>query len=389
MAGRLLAAFLMALILVLAAAHGAAALSHLRRGDTGERVVKLQKDLTALGFRPGRADGLFGSQTEQAVMAFQREANLGADGIAGPRTLQALAEAIAALRKGTETRHGHQIHVVARGETLRLIADLHGVPVSALAAANGIPNPDQIYAGQRIVIPAARTTGSVPDPQPPSRPRDPPARGLPPQEPLPQDPPPQDPRQETTAPVPGKRIALTFNDGPDPQHTPEILSVLGRTAAKATFFVVGADASREPDLVRRMVAEGHDVGNHSYSHRDMAYLTEQQVAWEIERTARLVAEITGKRTRYFRPPFGSLTAGVLRGTARQGHTLVLWSNATLTGMTAPDSASLLEGLTSIAYNKAIFMLHGTSAHTVAVLPALIERLQGMGYELVTLSELAQ
>ena len=117
----------------------------------------------------------------------------------------------------------------------------------------------------------------------------------------------------------GRRVALTFDDGPDPQRTPAVLDLLARQGVRATFFVVGARAEAHPELVRRMVAEGHVVGNHSYTHswrfplRSLGRTME-----ELCRTGEVLHRITGRQPRLFRPPFGVTNPTIARAVRRLG-----------------------------------------------------------------------
>src|SRR5205085_11172613 len=99
-------------------------------------------------------------------------------------------------------------------------------------------------------------------------------------------------------------IALTFDDGPDPEWTPRILETLARRDVPATFFVVGERAKRAPDVVRTIAAAGHDLGNHSWSHPNLWFCTPSRTAAEIDPTQDLLADLTGTAPRYFRPPWG-------------------------------------------------------------------------------------
>jgi peptidoglycan/xylan/chitin deacetylase (PgdA/CDA1 family) len=121
-----------------------------------------------------------------------------------------------------------------------------------------------------------------------------------------------------------RRIALTFDDGPNPPHTEAILEVLARHAARATFFMVGQSAERHPDLVRRMLAAGHEIGNHTMHHAIVAWRTPAVVEREIgEAQAALVA--AGARPRWFRAPHGFKSPFLRRALRRHGLSLVAWT----------------------------------------------------------------
>ena len=98
---------------------------------------------------------------------------------------------------------------------------------------------------------------------------------------------------------------LTFDDGPDPKYTPQILDILKTAGVKATFFLVGSRAELYPDLVRRIVREGHEVGNHTYTHPNVGLIADSQVKVELNATQRLIEAICGRSTTLFRPPYNA------------------------------------------------------------------------------------
>lgn len=123
------------------------------------------------------------------------------------------------------------------------------------------------------------------------------------------------------------RIYLTFDDGPSPETTPYLLELLAEENMKASFFLIGKEIEKHPDLVRKIAEGGHSIGNHSYSHQFMPGLKVQQIEQEIEKTNKLVEEVCGQRPKNFRPPFGFMdkkTAAVLRDLSMHP---VYWSQA--------------------------------------------------------------
>ncbi|MBR7109326.1 MAG: polysaccharide deacetylase family protein, partial [Akkermansia sp.] len=105
--------------------------------------------------------------------------------------------------------------------------------------------------------------------------------------------------------VPGNYVAITFDDGPSPALTPKVLDILKRHGAAATFFVLGDNASRNSSILARAAAEGHEIGNHTFSHINMKTTAREQVCSEISRTNSIIQAATGKRVRVMRPPYGS------------------------------------------------------------------------------------
>ncbi len=118
---------------------------------------------------------------------------------------------------------------------------------------------------------------------------------------------------------------LTFDDGPDPEQTPRLLDALAEHGVAATFFVVGSRARRHPVIVRRIAAEGHAVGNHTFTHPDPARITARRLLAEVRHTGGLLADLMGRETTLFRPPYGRVSAPQLVGLWRAGQAVVLWS----------------------------------------------------------------
>jgi peptidoglycan/xylan/chitin deacetylase (PgdA/CDA1 family) len=131
-----------------------------------------------------------------------------------------------------------------------------------------------------------------------------------------------------TAPALARELALTFDDGPNPKCTPRLLDVLGEHEVKATFFMLGVRAQTEPELVRRVAAEGHLIGNHSWSHPNLARTGTQRVREELTRTSETLEQITGERVKYFRPPFGARRPVVFRIARELGLRVVTWNAMT-------------------------------------------------------------
>ena len=122
-----------------------------------------------------------------------------------------------------------------------------------------------------------------------------------------------------------RHVALTFDDGPDPAKTPRLLDALAEADVRAVFFVIGQRAVKYPDVLRRIHAAGHCVGNHSWSHRWMPGLSSARIADEIDRCQKAVADITGAMPKFARPPYGQRDFRYYRVLAERGITPVLWS----------------------------------------------------------------
>jgi peptidoglycan/xylan/chitin deacetylase (PgdA/CDA1 family) len=139
-------------------------------------------------------------------------------------------------------------------------------------------------------------------------------------------------------------LALTFDDGPNPAWTPRLLEILAGHDVRATFFMLGSRAEAEPALVRRMIAAGHRVGNHSWSHANLALAPQKRILEELARSKSALEQITGAPVRYFRPPFGARRPAVLRAARSLGLVPVLW-NAMTSDWREPSTDAIVKRLT--------------------------------------------
>ncbi len=188
------------------------------------------------------------------------------------------------------------------------------------------------------------------------------------------------------------RLALTFDDGPDPEHTPKVLEVLRAAGVRATFFVVGERAARARDLIREMAAAGHEVENHTWSHSNLWLCGPRRTAREISRVQELVAELTGRRPRFFRPPWGMVNLAVFPTLRRLGMRCVLWSNQP-EGLRPVAPEEMASRVIRGASPGAIVDLHdaegvrGAPGRLLEALPPMLEGLGAAGYACVSLAEL--
>ncbi|WP_459503215.1 polysaccharide deacetylase family protein [Bacillus sp. C1] len=190
----------------------------------------------------------------------------------------------------------------------------------------------------------------------------------------------------------GKKIALTFDDGPDDYYTPKILDLLGNKKVPATFFVVGQQIQWCPSMLKRIEKEGHALGNHSWSHPKLTHLTTSQIKEEILRTENEIIKLTGEKTTLFRPPYGEFTTADLNFISELGYKLIMWSVDTLdwTGLSAEEIISIVRRDLSpgaIVLQHSLKMSPGILDGTVNALPVLIDELLAKGYEFVTVDRL--
>jgi len=128
-----------------------------------------------------------------------------------------------------------------------------------------------------------------------------------------------------TAPARPGEIALTFDDGPNPTWTPKLLDILASHDVRATFFLLGARAKAEPELVRRIAAAGHVIGNHTWSHPNLARSSSDVIREQLKRTQEMLQQITGAPVKFFRPPYGARRPAVFRIAREMGLEPVLWN----------------------------------------------------------------
>jgi peptidoglycan/xylan/chitin deacetylase (PgdA/CDA1 family) len=152
--------------------------------------------------------------------------------------------------------------------------------------------------------------------------------------------------QALIAPSRPGEVALTFDDGPNAIWTPRLLDILSSNDIKATFFLLGSRAQTEPALVRRIAAAGHLIGNHSWSHLNLALTSASRVREELTRSSQVLEQITGAPAKYFRPPFGARRPYVLRTARSLGMVPVLW-NAMTSDWKEPSSDRIVERLTKM------------------------------------------
>lgn len=199
------------------------------------------------------------------------------------------------------------------------------------------------------------------------------------------------------------KVALTFDDGPDPTWTPKVLDILKQKGAVATFFVIGENAAASPDLVLEIVADGNELGNHSYTHPNISALPRAVAKLEINATQRVIEAITGRSMRLFRPPFLGDSEPTTRAEvdpidlAQSMGYVTVGLKVDPNDWMRPDAETIvqrvIDGVTSTdpETRGEIVLLHdagGDRSQTVQALPTLIDALRAKGFQLVTVSDLA-
>ncbi len=186
-------------------------------------------------------------------------------------------------------------------------------------------------------------------------------------------------------------IALTFDDGPNPPYTSEILNILQRYSIKASFFCVGQNAQNYPELVNQEYREGNVVGNHTWNHPYLPYLAPASLIWQFTTTAHMLQHTTGVYPSFFRPPYGAFNQITLKYLNSYGLSVFLW-NDDPQDWARPGVRLIVSRALAEASNGGIILMHdggGDRSETVAALPIIIEALRARGYNFVTLKQLAE
>lgn len=186
----------------------------------------------------------------------------------------------------------------------------------------------------------------------------------------------------TRGPSRSRSLCLTFDDGPHPETTPRVLDVLAREQTRATFFVVGREAERYPEIVKRMEGEGHAVGHHSYSHPNPMAVPGLAMVQDARRSNQVLRAVLGHPVRFYRPPHGKLRPlDFLAGWA-QRQALVLW-NVDPKDFAQPSAEHIVEWFAARPLRGGdLILMHDVAAHTAAALPSIIAgaRRSGLQFE---------
>lgn len=285
-----------------------------------------------------------------------------------------------------------EIHIVKAGDTLFAISKRYGVSIDEIMQNNPqINNPDVIFPGDKINIP----TGGDERQAPLADFAAPISNGE---------------RQPGSAyayniPQPArefphiffrkgrsgtKRVALTFDDGPDDKYTPQILDVLKQHDLPATFFLLGVNAVKYPHMVQRIVDEKHLIGNHSWSHADFRTLNPARLYEEVIKTENLLYNMVGLRTSLLRPPYGEVTKAVMEQLQEMDYKVINWS-VDSEDWRANNPGQILQNTLKDVTEEAILLFHSAGPNSIAanvtVLPQLFAILRGRGYIFVSVAEL--
>lgn len=182
-------------------------------------------------------------------------------------------------------------------------------------------------------------------------------------------------------------VAMTFDDGPHPQNTPRLLDMLRKRNIKATFYVIGGNVDRYPQIVRRIVSEGHEIGNHTYTHRKLTSLGASEVSKEMRRTQDAIVRAAGVRPRTMRPPYGALRTDQRNAVFSQfGYPTIMWS-VDPQDWKRPGPSVVTNRILKAANNGAIILAHDLHAPTVTAMPGTFDGLLSRGFKFITVSQM--
>ena len=182
-------------------------------------------------------------------------------------------------------------------------------------------------------------------------------------------------------------LTLTFDDGPHGSLTPKLLDLLAQRRARCTFYVIGRNVEAYPEIARRIVAEGHEIANHTWTHPQLSRLSAARVADELRRTHETVLEVTGVRMTNLRPPYGAFNDSVRRvAFDRHGYDTIMWSVDPL-DWKYRNASRVTRELVKGAAPGAVLLCHDIHPSTIAAMPSTLDQLLGRGFQFVTVAEL--
>ena len=187
--------------------------------------------------------------------------------------------------------------------------------------------------------------------------------------------------------VDGPYIAMTFDDGPSATLTPKLLDILAAHHIRATFFVIGENVAEHPEIVARAVREGHEIGNHSWSHPNFAKMSDDAVRGQLWRTDDAIKSATGIRPKLLRPPYGSITARQKRWIHDEfGYEIILW-DVDPYDWKRPGPSVVRNRILKETRPGSIVLSHDIHPGTIEAMPSTFDALQAKGFKFVTVSEL--
>jgi peptidoglycan/xylan/chitin deacetylase (PgdA/CDA1 family) len=182
-------------------------------------------------------------------------------------------------------------------------------------------------------------------------------------------------------------IAMTFDDGPHATLTPKLLDLLAARHIKVTFFVLGECVEQNPEVLRRAAREGHEIGNHSWSHPQLNKLSDDAVRSQLRRTDDLIKSVTGKRPTVFRPPYGALTARQKKWIHDEfGYQIIMWDVDPL-DWKEPGPTTVANRILKETRPGSIVLSHDIHKGTIEAMPSTLEQLENKHFKFVTVTQL--
>lgn len=192
-----------------------------------------------------------------------------------------------------------------------------------------------------------------------------------------------------------KIVALTFDDGPDEDFTPQVLDILKKNNVKATFFVVGEKVGWNPEIVKREYEEGHEIGNHTFTHINVGKRVYGEIDKEITSTQEVIKKVVGIEPKVFRPPYRAISKSMCNIIKDKNMNIILWSNLDPRDWSNPGVGYIVNTIISKVQNGNIILLHdynkvrSSKSQTIQALEIVIPKLKEQGYRFVTISELIE
>ncbi|WP_240772894.1 polysaccharide deacetylase family protein [Phragmitibacter flavus] len=182
-------------------------------------------------------------------------------------------------------------------------------------------------------------------------------------------------------------VAMTFDDGPHPVHTPRLLNMLRERNIKATFYVIGRSAQAHPNIIRRILAEGHEIGNHTWDHPSLSSISELKAREQLTKSARAITAMTGYHMRTMRPPYGATNQYIKEWIHRDyGYPTIMWTVDPM-DWKRPGASVVTSRILAGARPGAIILAHDIHQATIDAMPNTFDGLLSRGYKFVTVSQL--
>ncbi len=182
-------------------------------------------------------------------------------------------------------------------------------------------------------------------------------------------------------------VALTFDDGPHPTHTPRILNILNKYGAKGTFYVLGTRVKSHPSILAKAVAAGHEIGVHTWDHPSLTKISREAVNSQMDRSVSAIRSAIGRSVRTMRPPYGAVNTDLVNHFSQKyGLSTIMWSVDT-NDWRRPGVSVVTSRAVNQAKNGSIILLHDIHAPSAAAVEGIVKGLQARGFKLVTVSEL--